>query len=249
MRAVLATCLLFASTPLIAQQDTGGPTIPNGPTPAGAPNDGRATASPAIIAIIAAARQRPIPIPVLQPQDAEQIRSLVLADGKIDDAEFDLLDELASNTIRNIRISAPGGKGPEVVTAAVSGQPRRIFDTIFQQHYLTNWEAKDQAAGWTEIIRQAKFSDSAHSRVRKFLAKFALDAATTSNNANAYGPVTSLIIEFSKRNDKLPDVDRVIGRRLMYEAFSDADAAQNGNLPDWLYTWLGKPPAKPASGS
>lgn len=247
MRVVLAACLLFASTPAIAQFDTVGPTIPNGPTPTGAPNDGRATASPAIIAIIAAARQRPIPIPVMQPEDAERIRALVMADRRIDDTEFDLLDELASNTIRNIRISALGGKGPEVFTAAASGLPRRVFDTIFQQHYLSNWQAGDQAAGWTEIIRQAKFSDSAHSRVRKFLAKFALDAATTSSTANAYGPVTSLIIEFSKRNDKLPDADRVIGRRLMFEAFSDADAAQGGNLPDWLYTWLNKPPVKPAS--
>ena len=246
MRNLIAMGLLMAAAPALAQSaaNSSGEIVPERPAnlrPADAQNtDGRARASAEVIAVIAAAKQRPSR--VIQMMDAASIRDLVLMDGKLDDADIDLLDELTANTIRAVTISPLSGGGAPVVIGTVSGDAKRTLEAPFTQRYDALWDAKDPVAGWTGLLREARRSDSSHSRVRKFLGKKALEAAQSGTAPNAYGPAVKLVGAFSSRNEKLPLPDRALGRRLQYEAFVDADIAVDGRLPDFIYSWLKQPP-------
>jgi hypothetical protein len=165
-----------------------------------------------------------------------------LADGSLDSAEFDLLDELANEKIRAVMISLAPGDPPAVITGTVFGQTQKVFDEMFLNHYQASWQSTDDAAGWAELVRQAKFSDSAHSRVRRFLAALALEASRASNPGNQQRPATQLIGIMLKRSQALPDADRAFVTRLIYEAYIDADIAMNGALPDYTYNWLANAP-------
>ncbi|MDP3907784.1 hypothetical protein [Novosphingobium sp.] len=249
-RTILAAGLVAIAMPVAAQTDgfTSIPRVANAAAPDGSTEDGRAVAAEAVIGIIVAAQLRPARF--LQVEDAQRIRAVLLADGKLDDSEFDLLDELASGRIRAIMIRAASGKGQPAITGTVSGPTLAVFDAMFGQHYEASWQAADQVSGWAELVRQAKFSDSAHTRVRKFLAAKLLPAAKEVTPANASKPLITQLGLLIKRNGGLPEQDQAFGKRLMFEAFSDVDAAMNGAIYDGIYSWLNKPAAaaKPPSG-
>lgn len=244
-RTILVAVLVAIAMPAAAQTDgfTRIPRVANAAATDGSTEDGRAVAAEAVIGIIVAAQLRPARY--LQVEDAQRIRAVLLADGKLDDSEFDLLDELASGRIRAITIRAASGKGQPVITGTVSGPTLAVFDAMFGQHYQASWQAADQVSGWAELVRQAKFSDGGHTRVRKLLAAKALAAAKEGTAANANKPLITLIGAMHKRNEGLPEKDQAFGKRLMFEACSDADAAMNGSIYDWIYNWLNKPAVKP----
>jgi hypothetical protein len=245
MRNCLAALLLLAGQPAFAQGGSmSSPGLPNRIANAvaadGMTNDGRAIAAADVVAILTAAQQRPAR--TLQPADAAGIRTILLADSSLDSAEFDLLDELANEKIRAVMISLAPGAPPAVITGTVFGQTQKVFDDMFQSHYQASWQSTDDAASWAELVRQAKFSDSAHSRVRRFLAALALEASRASNPGNQQRPATQLIGIMLKRSQALPDADRAFVTRLIYEAYIDADIAMNGTLPDYTYSWLANAP-------
>lgn len=246
MRCFMVFGLLLSATPALAQSGGGGnadimPVRPPNQRPADAQNaDGRATAKADVLSVIAASKQRPAR--VLLGPDAANIRDLLLYDGKLDEPEIDLLDELTASAIRAITISPASGGGEPVVTGTVSGDTLRIFETVFDQRYRTMWDAPDAVAGWTALLREARRSDASHSRVRKFLAGMTTQAARDSTAANIYEPARKWVSAYASRNEKLPMPERTLGRRLAYEAFVDGDFNVGGRLPDFIYSWLKQPP-------
>lgn len=251
MRRLIAAALMMIASPALAQ---GGPNTsvqivpdrpPNG-RPADARNtDGRAVASPAVIAVMTAAKARPQR--VMQGIDAAQIRDLLLQDGKLDEAEVDLLDELAAREIRAITVAPTTGKGPSEIVGTVSGDTMRVFEAVFEQRYRASWEARDPIAGWRDLLAEARRSNGSHSRVRAFLGTMAYAAARDSTPANTYEPVRKFISAIAARNEKLPLPDRSLGRRIAWETMVDADNASRGSLPDFVYSWLKQPPAPDAA--
>lgn len=246
MRCFIVFGLLLTAAPALAQ--SGGndsanvlPVRPPNQRPADAQNtDGRATAKAEILSVIAGAKQRPAR--VLLVQDAANIRDLVLYDGKLDETEIDLLDELTASAIRAITISPASGGGEPVITGTVSGDTLRVLEAVFDQRYRTLWDAPDAVAGWTGLLREARRSDASHSRVRKFLAAMTTQAARDSTAANTYEPARKWVSAYASRNEKLPLPERTLGRRLAYEAFVDGDLNVGGRLPDFVYSWLKQPP-------
>lgn len=249
MKRVVAALSVLVASPVMAQ---GGPlnseviavpTRPPNVRPADAKNsDGRATASREVIAVLTAATQRP-PRPLLGP-DAIRIRDLVLADGKLDDAEFDLIDELSEHSIRTIRITPATGSSEPLFVGTASGETLRAFEAIFEQRYRAQWDAKDPVKGWTELLREAKISQASHGRIRRFLGTITIPAAQQSTVANTYAPARKFISDYALRNEKLPLAERTLGRRLAYEAMVDADIYVRGALPEFIYSWLKNPPTQ-----
>lgn len=236
----LALLSALIAAPLLAQSGGGmGPErVENAPPPRPYATDRRAEARPDVMAVIAEAKLRqPSGITT---EDAAQIVDLILADKKFDAAEMDLLDELASSSIRTITITPLRKPGDPVLIGTASYGPQKEFYRAFSQHYQQAWTAKDQAAGWAELVRQAGLSESGHNRVRRFLGGLALEAAKASNAENRFAPTMTMISRMSVNSKALADADRVFAFKLMYEAFSDADGTLNGALPDVLYQWLGK---------
>lgn len=250
MRMVLAAFGLILASPAFAQGgplNTGTAIVPDRPPnvrPADAKNtDGRAVASPEVLAVISAAVSSPRR--VLLGGDAVRIRDLVLADGKLDDAEFDLIDELSAHEIRAIRVSPASGRAEPFFTGTVSGDTLRVFEAMFEARYRANWDAKDPVKGWRELLREAMLSNGSHTRIRAFLGSITKPAAEGSTAANTYGPLRSFISAYSLRNEKLPLPERTLGRRLAYEAMVDTDNMYRGSVPDFIYSWLKNPPKEP----
>lgn len=246
MRNLIGIGLLLAATPALAQSwgNSSLAVLPERPPnlrPADASvADGRAKASAEVLAVIAAAKDRSTR--VMQVTDAANIRSLLLIDGTLDEAELDLLDELTASAIRAITVSPLSGNAQPVITGTVSGDTRRVLEGPLEQRYRAMWDAKDPVEGWMRLLREARRSDASHSRVRAFLATMTLQAARESTAANVYRPLTQLVAAFSSRNEKLPLADRTLGRRLQYEAFVDGDFFAGGQMPDFIYSWLKLPP-------
>ena len=247
MRSRIAAALLLMSGTAFAQ--SGGVNenphrVPDRPPnvrpPDAGKSDGRATATPAVIAVVTAAKARPGG--VLLGPDAMRIRDLVNADGKLDETEIDLLDELAAPEIRAVTISPRTGSGPTEITGTVSGETLRVFEAVFEQQYRGWWDATDPVSGWRDLVRAAMRSNGAHSRVRKFLAARTQQAAQESTPANVYEPARRLVSVFTARNEQIAMPDRTLGRRLQYESFVDADIYVHGRLPDFIYSWLQQPP-------
>lgn len=246
MRGLIAMGLmamggLLASAPALAQGGANSSVeilpqrLPN-QRPADAANtDGRARASAEVIAVIVAAQRQPAR--VMQAADAARIRDLMLLDGRLDEAEIDLLDELTASAIRAITIT-PAKGGEPIVTGTVSGDTLRVLEAPLEQRYRAMWDAADPVSGWAALLREARRSDPSHGRVRKFLVTMTHPAARDSTAANTYEPARTLLSAFSRRNEQQPPADRTLGRRLQYEAFVDGDYLVGGRLPDFLYAWL-----------
>lgn len=207
-------------------------------------SDGRATASEQIVTILATASNRR-PNTLLTPEEANSIRLLILADGKLEESEFDLLDELAAPQIRAISTTSISRPGNQSINGTTLGQSKEILESVFYGYYSKQWQATDTYAGWAEIIKHGKFSEGAHDRVRKFLGKMAFDAAKSGGDQVPNRPAIALLGQYLGRNEKLSYDDKVYGRRLIYEAFSDVDYYMNDALPNVLYEFLRNPPPRP----
>ena len=251
MHRLIAAALLMFASPALAQggANSNAAIVPDRP-PNGRPADartadGRAVATPAVIAVIAAAKARPQR--VMQGIDAVQIRDLLLQDGKLDEAEVDLLDELSAREIRAITVSPTNGKGTAEITGTVGGDAMRVFEAIFEQRYRAHWEAKDPVAGWAALVEEARRSNGSHSRIRQFLARIATEAAQVSTPTNTHEAMRKVLSGFYRRNgEKLPLPVRTLGQRLQYEALVDADINSGGRMPDFFHDLL-KQPSKPAA--
>lgn len=244
--AIAAICLALGAGPVLAQgwANSGSQVIPARPAsqrPADAPDsDGRALASPAVIAVIAAAKERTQR--VLLEADAGRLRDLLMMDGQLDASEWDLIDELAAPNIRAITVAPTAGNGPAVVTGTVGGATRQVLVAVLEQRYREWWDAKDPFAGWRALVDEARRSSGSHERVRRFLGTITTQAAKDGTPANTYEPVRKQVSAFAQRNEKQPLAQRTLGRRLQYEAFVDADINLGGQLPDFFYDWLKQPP-------
>lgn len=238
-RIVVFVCLAFAAEPALAQSDLG--TVTYVAPPGGTSIDGRAKVGDGVYAVLSAAQARPVH--ALTEADAQQIKAAIMADRRIDADEFDLLDELASWTIRAVRITPASGKGEQIVTGTTSGNTRKVFDEMFAAHYEQAWNNPDKAAGWAELLRQSRFSETGWRRVMRFLTGMTLPAARAANAGNVYKPVTDLASDMFARCGKLSEADRNAGRQLAFEAWKNADLQTKDALPDFLYVWLKPKPA------
>lgn len=239
LACLAVTALVVSSGPAAAQGDLG--TVPYVAPPGGTSINGRAVASDAIMAVLLDMQRRPVR--TMTADDAGRIRDAILADGTIDDAEFDLLDELASWDIRAINIAPASGAGATVVTGTVSGPARDVFDGMFAQHYAEAWNSSDKTAGWAELLRQSRFSETGWRRVMDFLTGMTLPAARAAVATKDYKPVTDLITDMTIRSANLPEADRDAGKRLAFQAWKNADLQMQDAFADYLYVWLLPKPA------
>lgn len=205
------------------------------------PLNGRAEATDAIMAVLVESRKRAEIGPLIE-AEAVEIRRLILADGKVDAAEDDLIRELVSPHVRAITISPRGGRGDAVVLGTQSGKPRAQLEGILLERYDRYWQDRN-GAGWKELVREAGKSKTDHDRILYHLAKPATDIALQSTAANAYKPVRDMISGIFGANNPLPAADQERGRRLLYGIMVAVDANMAGELPDFLYNWIRPKPA------
>ena len=205
------------------------------------PLNGRAEASGAIMAVLVESRKRASVGPLTE-AEASEIRRLILADGKLDATEDDLIRELVSPHVRAITIAPFGGKGDPVVLGTQSGRPRAQLESILLERYDRYWQDRN-GAGWQELVREAGRSKTDHDRILYHLVKPTSDLAVQSNAGNTYKPVRDMISGIFGANNRLPAEEQVRGRRLLHAIMATVDGNMSDELPDFLYNWIRPKPA------
>ncbi|WP_373489603.1 hypothetical protein [Parasphingorhabdus sp.] len=173
--------------------------------------------------------------------EARQIADVMLADGKLDAHEIDLIDELSSSSVRAIQISPGGGGDDPVVLGTQSGPAKRVFDSLMTDYLDKFYDAGGPAKGWESLVRYSLTSETAYKRSQNFLAPKALAAGKQSNIANAYKPIREHISGLFARNNQLPKDEPKLndrGRWLIHVSVKMADMDMSDQLPDYLYSWI-----------
>lgn len=202
--------------------------------------DFRAVASPQVFSIMASGSSSQ-----LNEDQARQIAAIIMEDGRLDEAEIDLIDEIISDSVRAITIRPSSGDAEKVV-GSQSGAAKRVFLALMEDHYQGLYEAPDPAKGWEALVRQSLISSSAYKRVQYFLAPKALAAGKESTVENTYKPIREYISALFARHNQLPDETQLQDRSrwLIYSSVSLADMNMSDQLPDFLYSWARPQPAQ-----
>jgi len=204
------------------------------------PNDGRVMASPAIMEVVSQTWYRSSTI--MSETEVRKLAEVVMADGRLDSDELDLIDELTVPRIRAINISPRSGTGRMMVVGTLSGENKRLLEQPMEAYYAALYGDGKTAKRWEELVRQSQISDGALERVRGFLANKTAAAAQASTVANVYEPARTLIKDWLAHNKALPAELQDRGNWLIFQSFEKGDAATDGKLPDFIYNWT-KPKA------
>ncbi|MEY4270206.1 MAG: hypothetical protein RLZZ58_1422 [Pseudomonadota bacterium] len=175
--------------------------------------------------------------------DAMELKRAVMADGKIDAAERDLLGELTNSQFRSITVTPEGAvlkppaTPPKVISYPVSGNAKRVLlDTLNPPADLAReWDGG--AAGWNNIIRAYAQSATEEVRVVNFVAGKLGQQWELSNLANGYKPLRDVIGQrYGFSNSAGSNAD--VGRAILYKAMNQVDRNAADAVPDFLYNWV-----------
>lgn len=195
-----------------------------------------------VLDVILKARQRGSTL--LNDTEVSRIRELLLADGKLDENERDVIDELTAGSVGAINTRLIGGDGKITIIGTVSGPREAYLREAMNVHYAALYGEELTVAGWEELVGESRISDGALGRMRDFLGARALVAAKESTAANAWKPARTLLTEWSTKNREIDPALQDRGRWLIHDGFEIADEATNNALPDFIYDWVNKPPAE-----
>lgn len=206
------------------------------PTPAHAVIDGQVAGLRAdTFAALSAIKQR-IRNGPMQELDALELKGAIMRDGKIDDAERDLLEEMTQSQFRGITVTQAGSSTTRVIVYPTSGHAKMALQNTLSPPL--NLEAKwaQGTAGWNEIVANYRKGAIEENRVVNFVAaKLGADWAA-SNMGNSYKPLRDRIAQLHGYSGT-PGADTTNGRVILYKAMKKLDAEQNDRVPDFLYNW------------
>ncbi len=175
--------------------------------------------------------------------DAERVVALALADGKLDAAETDLLEELASWNIRAISVTTAARSDRTLVFSTQSGAARNALDAALDAPLLKLWDG-DAAAWGTLVTLHGTGPRHIRERIGRLTRNKMFDPMVMSDVANTYAPFRQLISSrFALANALPPDQQR-FSRNLLYYAANATEKNVPGGRPRFLFNWI-IPPAPP----
>jgi hypothetical protein len=175
--------------------------------------------------------------------DANEIKKAVLADGKIDAVERDLLDELVTSFYRiyGITITAAGAQpgDPVVKLFPVSQNAKRVLISVLRFDFPSAW-AKGKE-GWTAMIDESKKNEQERTRVVDFVGTMFAAEWAKGTQADAYKPLRDLLARHYGFVETQPDGRADYGKRILFLAMRKVDEDEDGRVPDFIYLWLYQP--------
>lgn len=174
---------------------------------------------------------------------ANAIRDAVMADGKLDAAERDLLDELTSDRTRAITVIKAGSAQPPVTVmfGSSSGQSKQIHrDTIYPSvDFAKAWNDGEQ--GWKIFAVEFAKGGFNESRATAFVMGQLGKAWKESSVPNAYKPFRDTITRLHGYSAAQKGSGVKDGKQLMYKSAAMVDWQEYDRIPDFLYNWLKQP--------
>jgi hypothetical protein len=150
-----------------------------------------------------------------------QLRDAVWADGKLDDGEQDLLEELTSPRFQTITV------GPGINVYPAGGPYVKTLQAAYLPPDL-------RAPGYENNLQS--LVDQPHTPAVAYLYEDLYTVAEQSNIANRYKPVRDRLNVLVTASNKTTDPKRT--RALIHEAMTQVDKGGNDKLPDYLYNWI-----------
>lgn len=173
----------------------------------------------------------------LTEKDANELKAAVNKDGKIDDGERDLLEEMTQSQFRNITVTQEGNINAKVMTFPTVGNAKKVLqDTI--NPVLNLEEAWNNGnTGFNDIIKAYKKSPMEEARVTNFVADKLAKAWEQSNMGNGYKPLRDMIGRLYGFSNSAGS-DTNTGRTILYKSMNQIDRNAGDSIPDFLYNWV-----------
>ena len=185
-------------------------------------------------ALAAVKRAKPGPI---DEKDAQELKRSLLADGKVDDQERELLDELLASRMQSITVSELGQSQKSLVVFPVSGKAREVLMEVLHPplDFAQEWEKG--AAGYANIVESVKQNPPGEKAALAFLEQKLGESWHESSTANAYRPLRDRMNQCQdwamKCSGNVP-----LARGLLYKAMLELDEKESDRIPDFLYQWI-----------
>jgi hypothetical protein len=175
----------------------------------------------------------------LRENEALLLRDAVMADGAIDSAERDLLDEMINPQVRSVLIADPAAGGSsQIVFYPFFGKAREIvMDTIEPPiDFASAWAGGND--GWRVIVEEASKGGYRESRAEIFVTQQLERVWNESNLSNSYKPYRDEVIRLYSASMALSGAQVVPARQLLFNASNRLDEQRGDAIPDYLYNWI-----------
>lgn len=190
---------------------------------------------------------------VMTEAEAHRLKAAVLKDGRIDDIERDLLEELVQTQFRSITITpatAPTSATPRIVllTGAsplpakvtcypISGNAKRVLVDVLRPALDLNAAWGQAGPGWQAIVREYKLGPVQEARVLTFVKAKLDEEWKKSNTGNGFKPYRDLVGRLYGYGSA-SGADATGTRTVLYKAANEHDKANGDKVPDFLYNWI-----------
>jgi hypothetical protein len=221
--------------------------------------DGLVAAEPGLLNLLLERRAANRGSSVLLEADIAAIRDYLLADGRIDDQERDLLVELTWPDIRAVRVyrasDADPWKGEGTTFSSISRTRRDPLIAMLDnpQPALT-WDETDRKATLMRLARTSR-TPGMEAPVKALIAGKVAEAAPASTKETGYKPLSGIIVDLSttakalEEECKLPQLETDAIRQMFFEAMESGVAQSGADLPRFYSFLKPIPPIRPLAAT
>jgi hypothetical protein len=169
--------------------------------------------------------------------DGMQLRGMIMADGKIDDGERDLLEELTSPQFRAISVTPAGSSTKKQQVYPTGGPARKIFVNMLSPPLNLEAAWARGEAGWNELVAAYKNNPQESQRIIDFVSAKADVEWAKGSLGDGYKPLRDFVARLHKMTGT-PAADSIYGRQLISRAMEQSDMRAKGQIPDMIYNWV-----------
>ncbi|AUX69229.1 hypothetical protein CHX26_06720 [Porphyrobacter sp. HT-58-2] len=185
---------------------------------------------------------------VLLQADVAAVRDYLLADGRIDDQERDLLVELTYPEFKAVKIYRAGAAHPweaegVVLSTVAKGWRGPLLALLDDPPPALTWDESDRKGTLMRLARVSR-TPGMEAPVKALIAGKVAEAAPASTVQSGYNPIRGLISDMLGSVQELEadgtlDKDASAGVRKMYHEATESGIAQSGvQIPRFLYNWM-----------
>lgn len=174
----------------------------------------------------------------LTARDTTELKVAIMADGKVDDAERDLLEEMTQSQFRLITATlANSNPADDVKTYPTAGSAKQVLLETLNPPLDLDKSWNGGMAGWHDIIREYKKSAANEPRVINFVAGKLMVRWKESNIGNGYKPLRDEIGRLYGFSNSAGSNTNA-GRTILYHSMKQVDQNEQDKVPDFLYNWV-----------
>lgn len=196
---------------------------------------------------------------VLLQADVAAVRDYLLADGRIDDQERDLLVELTYPEFKAVKIYRAGAAHPweaegVVLSTVAKGWRGPLLALLDDPPPALTWDESDRKGTLMRLARVSR-TPGMEAPVKALIAGKVAQAAPASKKETGYKPLSGIIVDLSttakalEEECKLPRLETDAIRQMFFEAMEGGVAQSGADLPRFYSFLKPIPPIRPLAAT